>query len=77
VGCVIVKEGEIVAEAFDEGELRSDPTAHAEMVAIRELAAKGKTVDLRDATLYCTLQPCAMCTTACIWANIGKIVFGA
>ena len=77
VGCVIVKDGEIVAEAFNEGELRSDPPAHAEMVAIRKPAARWKTIDLRDATLYCTLQPCAMCTMACVWANIGKIVYGA
>lgn len=77
VGCVITRNGQIVAEAFNEGELRCDPTAHAEIVAIRKLAARLRSVDLRDATLYCTLQPCGMCTMACVWANIGRIVYGA
>jgi tRNA(adenine34) deaminase len=77
VGCVIVKDGKVVAEAFNEGDLHFDPTAHAEMVAIRKLAAKWRNVDLRGASLYCTLQPCAMCTMACIWANIGRIIYGA
>ena len=67
VGCVIVKDNEVAAEGFNEGEMRADPTAHAEIVAIRKLAKKWNDVDLRHATLYCTLQPCGMCTMACIW----------
>ena len=77
VGCVIVKDNEVAGEGFNEGEMRADPTAHAEIVAIRKLAKKWNDVDLRHATLYCTLQPCGMCTMACIWANVGKIVYGA
>ena len=77
VGCVIVKGNQVVAEGFTQAEMRSDPTAHAEIVAMRNLAERWKTVDLWDCTLYCTLQPCGMCSMACIWANIGRIVYGA
>src|SRR5438270_2468486 len=77
VGCVIVKDGEVAACGFNEGERSIDPTAHAEIVAIRNLAKKWQDTDLRRATLYCTLQPCGMCSMACIWANIGRTVYGA
>lgn len=72
VGCVIVRDGEVLAEAFNEGELRFDPTGHSEMVAIRNPLAKWK-VNLRDATLYCTLQPCAMCTLGVSGLTAGKL----
>jgi len=77
VGCVIVKNGEVVADGFNESELTIDPTAHAEIVAIRKAARKWNDINLCRATLYCTLQPCGMCSMACIWANIGRIVYGA
>jgi tRNA(adenine34) deaminase len=76
VGAVLVRN-EIVACGFNEGELRHDPTAHAEMVVIRRLCAQLKTTKLEGYTLYCTLQPCGMCTMACLWAGISRIVYGA
>src|SRR5919201_4711663 len=66
VGCVIVKGNEVVAEGYTQAEMRSDPTAHAEIFAMRSLAERRKTVDLRDCTLYCILQPCGMCSMACM-----------
>ncbi len=77
IGCVIVMDGRVVAEAHNEVGLQHDPTAHAEMVAIRRACATLERDDLRGATLYSTLQPCGMCTMASIWAHVGRIVYGA
>jgi tRNA(adenine34) deaminase len=77
VGCVIVKNGAVLHTSHNEVELRNDPTAHAEMVGIRELCARTRTPTLKGCTLYCTLQPCGMCSLACIWAGISRIVYGA
>jgi tRNA(adenine34) deaminase len=77
VGCVIVCNGELVAAGYNEAELRHDPTAHAEIVTMRKLGQRLKSTDFRGCTLYCTLQPCSMCTVACIWGKINRIVFGA
>jgi tRNA(adenine34) deaminase len=77
VGCVIVKDGRILQTSHNEVELRNDPTAHAEMVGIRELCAKFRIPHLKGCTLYCTLQPCGMCSLACVWAGISRIVYGA
>ncbi|MBV9782765.1 MAG: nucleoside deaminase [Acidisphaera sp.] len=77
IGCVIVRDGEIIAEGHNEVDLRPDPTAHAEMVAIRRAAERLGVSDLRGTTLYSTLQPCGMCSMASIWAKIGRIVYGA
>jgi tRNA(adenine34) deaminase len=77
VGCVIVQEGKVLAAAFNEAELRHDPTAHAEIVAIRKLGELLNTTSFEGCTLYCTLQPCSMCTAACIWGKITRIVYGA
>ena len=77
IGCVIVVEGRIVAEGHNEVGILHDPTAHAEMVAIRRAGAALQRDDLRGATLYSTLQPCGMCTMACIWSKIGRVVYGA
>jgi tRNA(Arg) A34 adenosine deaminase TadA len=57
--------------------MHHDPTAHAEIVAIRRLCAKLNTTNLKGYTIYCTLQPCGMCTMACLWAGISRIVYGA
>jgi tRNA(adenine34) deaminase len=77
IGCVIVHDGRVVAAACNEVARLGDPTAHAEMVAIR-LACEGVGEEaLRGATLYSTLQPCGMCTMAIIWAKIGRVVYGA
>ena len=77
IGCVIVLDGRVVAEGHNEVGLRHDPTAHAEMVAIRRAGAALKREELGGATLYSTLQPCGMCTMASIWSRIDRIVYGA
>jgi tRNA(adenine34) deaminase len=76
IGCVIVRGGEIIGEAGNEVAAWGDPTAHAEMVAIRQ-ATKLVGVSLRGATLYSTLQPCGMCSMASIWAHVSRIVYSA
>jgi tRNA(adenine34) deaminase len=77
IGCVIVMDGQIIAEASNQADRDHDPTAHAEILAIRRASANLRTTALRGATLYTTLQPCGMCSMASIWARIGTIVFGA
>jgi tRNA(adenine34) deaminase len=77
VGCVIVAAGEIVAEARNSPIALLDPTAHAEMLAIRQAAIAVANYRLKDATLYCTLEPCPMCAGALVAARIGTLVFGA
>jgi tRNA(adenine34) deaminase len=77
IGCVIVRDERVLAEGYNEQDLRSDPTAHAEVVTIRCTCEVIGANDLRDATLYSTLQPWGMCSMASIRANIGKIVYGA
>ena len=77
IGCVIVLDGRIVGEAHNEVALRHDPTAHAEIVAIRRACESLGRDDLRGATLYSTLQPCGMCSMASIWSSITHIVYGA
>ncbi len=77
IGCVIVLNGEIIGEGHNEVEHRHDPTAHAEIVAIRRAGQRLATHELRGATLYATLQPCGMCSMASIWAKVGRIVYGA
>ncbi len=77
IGCVIVMDGRIVGEGHNEVGLRHDPSAHAEIVAIRRACESLGRDDLRGATLYSTLQPCGMCSMASIWAGIRRIVYGA
>lgn len=77
VGAVIVKDGEIIAEGWNRPISTCDPTAHAEMVAIRAAGQKLNTYRLLDTTLYVTLEPCAMCAAAISLARIGKLNFGA
>src|ERR1700735_945738 len=77
IGCVLVRDGVVLAEACNEGDLLHDPTAHAEIVAMRRGGAKLQCHELRGVVLYTTLQPCGMCTMASIWAKLGRIVFGA
>lgn len=77
VGAVIAIDGKIVGSGFNEGESQHDSTAHAEMVAIRRACSHLKAASLKGSTLYCTLQPCGMCTMACLWAGVSRIVFGA
>jgi tRNA(adenine34) deaminase len=77
VGALLVKDGLVAASGFNEGDMRHDPTAHAEMVVIRRLCSQLKTTNLEGYTLYCTLQPCGMCSMACLWAGLSRIVYGA
>jgi tRNA(adenine34) deaminase len=77
IGCVIVRDGHVIGEACNEVVFRYDPTAHAEILAIRRAGARLKCNELTGAVLYTTLQPCGMCTTASIWAKISRIVYGA
>jgi tRNA(adenine34) deaminase len=77
IGCVIVRDGQIIAEGWNQVDADHDPSAHAEMVTIRRACASLGQSELRDATLYATLQPCGMCSMASIWAKIGRIVYGA
>lgn len=77
VGAVVVQGGQVLATAHNETELREDPTAHAELLAIqRALAATGQD-RLPDSTLYVTLEPCAQCAGAIVLAKVGRVVFGA
>ena len=77
VGAIIVLGDEIIARAFNEKERTGDPTAHAEMLAIRRAAQRLGTWRLSDATMYVTLEPCAMCAGAMIQARLGRLVYGA
>ena len=77
VGAVLAIDGQVVAAAYNEGELQRDPTAHAEMVALRRACARLQTTTVKGSVLYCTLQPCGMCTMACLWSGVSRIVYGA
>ena len=77
VGAVVLREGVVVARRHNEREMRGDPTAHAELLALRDAAADGDGWRLDDATLISTLEPCPMCTGAALAAKVERIVFGA
>jgi tRNA(adenine34) deaminase len=77
IGAVIVRAGELASAAHNERELRQDPTAHAEVIALREAARAAGTWRLLDAVLYVTLEPCAMCAGAIVLARVSRVVFGA
>ena len=76
VGAVLVKDGEILATGFNQREGLQDPTAHAELLAIRSAAKALDSWRLTDTTLYVTLEPCAMCAGAIIQSRISRLVFG-
>ena len=77
IGAVIVREGEVVAAARNERELRGDPTAHAEVLALREASARLGTWRLLDTALYVTLEPCAMCAGAIVLGRVPRVVYAA
>ena len=77
VGALVVCEGQIVGRGFNQPILRSDPTAHAEVMALRDAAAALANYRLPGCTLYVTLEPCAMCAGAIMHARIARVVFGA
>jgi guanine deaminase len=74
-GAVIVKDGKIISEASNRVVLNSDPTAHAEILAIRQAALVIKSHDLSDCILYTSCEPCPMCFGAIYWAGIKKVVY--
>jgi tRNA(adenine34) deaminase len=77
IGCVIALDGEVVGEGENEVDARFDPTAHAEIMAIRNTGEKLQRSRFAGAVMYSTLQPCGMCTMAAIWAGVSRIVYGA
>jgi tRNA(adenine34) deaminase len=77
VGCVIVRDGEVVARAGNRTITERDPTAHAELLAIRQVAAALGSERFADCDLYVTLEPCAMCAAAMSFARIRRLYFGA
>jgi tRNA(adenine34) deaminase len=77
IGAVVVHGGEVIAAARNERELRGDPTAHAEILALREASTALAGWRLLDTVLYVTLEPCAMCAGAIVLARVPRVVWGA
>ena len=77
VGAVVVRDGEIIAARHNERELSGDPTAHAEILALRDAATHVGHWRLDDCTLFVTLEPCAMCAGAMVNGRLGRLVYGA
>ncbi len=77
IGAVVVRAGEVIAVGRNERELRGDPTAHAEILALREAAQAVGSWRVLDATLYVTLEPCAMCAGAIVLARVPRVLYGA
>ena len=75
-GCVIVKNNQIIAEGVNRVTSSNDPTAHAEIVAIREACKKLNTFNLQGTDLYTSCEPCPMCLSAIYWSHIDKIYYG-
>ena len=77
VGAVIVKDGKIIARGHNLRETKNDPTAHAEIVAIRKACKKLNSWRLEGCTIYVTIEPCSMCAGTLLWTRIQRIVYGA
>jgi tRNA(adenine34) deaminase len=77
IGAVIVRDGEVLAAAGNERELRADPTAHAEVLVLREASQALGGWRIPDSVLYVTLEPCAMCAGAIVLARVPRVVYGA
>lgn len=77
IGAVVVRRGEVIATGRNERELCQDPTAHAEVIALREAAQATGSWRVLDTTLYVTLEPCAMCAGAIVLARVPRVVYGA
>ena len=76
IGAVVVREGEVIGAGRNERELRQDPTAHAEILALREASAAVGSWRVLDSVLYVTLEPCAMCAGAIVLARVPRLVYG-
>jgi tRNA(adenine34) deaminase len=77
VGALVVLNDEIIGEGWNQPIVSHDPTAHAEIVALRAAATRMKNYRLTDTTLYVTLEPCAMCAGAIVQARVARVVYGA
>jgi tRNA(adenine34) deaminase len=77
IGAIVVHDGEVIGTGHNERELREDPTAHAELIALREAARALGTWRILDAVMYVTLEPCAMCAGGIVLSRIPRVVFGA
>lgn len=77
VGAVLVRDGQVISKAFNRPIANHDPSAHAEMLALREAALLEENYRIPGSTLYVTLEPCAMCSGAMLHARISRVVFGA
>jgi tRNA(adenine34) deaminase len=77
VGAVVIREGSVIATAHNERERAQDPTAHAEILALRAAAAESSSWRLEDCAVVVTLEPCAMCAGALVLARVARLVFGA
>ncbi len=77
VGAVLVKDGQVISKAFNKPIANHDPSAHAEMLALREAALAEENYRIPGSTLYVTLEPCAMCSGAMLHARIDRVVYGA
>ncbi len=77
VGAAVLREGTVVARAHNETVKRRDPTAHAELLAVRQALSSLQTDRLSACTLYVTLEPCAQCAGAIVLTKVGRVVFGA
>ena len=77
VGAIIVKDGKVIAKGHNLRESKNDPTAHAEIIAIRKACKKLKSWRLEDCTIYVTIEPCSMCAGTLLWTRIKRIVYGA
>jgi len=77
IGAVVVREGEVIGAGRNEREVRQDPTAHAELLALREAAQLLGSWRVLESVLYVTLEPCAMCAGAIVLARVGRVVYGA
>jgi tRNA(adenine34) deaminase len=76
IGAVVVRDGEVIGAGGNERELRQDPTAHAEIIALREAARAVGSWRVLDAVMYVTLEPCAMCAGAIVLARLPRVVYG-
>jgi tRNA(adenine34) deaminase len=76
IGAIVVHDGVVIGSGRNERELREDPTAHAEILALREAAAALRSWRVLDSTLYVTLEPCAMCAGAIVLARVPRVVYG-
>jgi tRNA(Arg) A34 adenosine deaminase TadA len=76
-GAVVVRDGQVVGRGWNRVVATPDPTAHAEVTAIRDACRSLETHDLAGATIYCSCEPCPMCLSAIYWARISRVVFAA